>query len=367
MKILDRYVLLLFLKSFFIALGSFILIFVVLDFFEKVGGYIDRDTPASVVFRLYLYQIPYFMMVVMPIAMLLASLFTLGRLSRDNELTPMLGAGRPVIRILVPIFIVGLLVSWASYHFNDQVVTRSNQRLESLQEAQEAAGKQSPRERGDVLRQVTRRGPGGTFYWGETYSVKGQTFDNIAVMRFDGPRLREYTLSKEALWSGEGWMLRDGSRRSIAGDGEDELPAVRTENYAVLHDTGPSLLPEDFSRQEKKPESMEYAELRDHIERSSRIGEDAERMLVDLHIKTSYPAANFIIVLLGAALSATRRRITLAAGFGWTVGLAFIYILMLRMGLSLGHNEMLPPLLAAWVANIAFLALGLGLLIRANR
>jgi lipopolysaccharide export system permease protein len=366
MKILDRYLIRQFIKSWMLALGSFIVVFVIIDFFEKIGGYIDRGTSAAVIVRLYAYQLPYFTMVVLPISMLLAALFSIGRISRDNELTAMLAAGRPLIRILAPIFVMGLLISWGSYHFNDLVVTRSNTLFEEWQAIDEGKKKKSNKSQNDRIKQVFKRGEDGTLYWGSTYSVKGQAFQDLAAMQFKGPHLMEFTTAKEALWTGETWLLKDGVRRGLSHENErlSEHTHQRFESRLL---PGPILGPEDFLREEKKPESMEYNELKRHIERASRSGENAERMLVDLHIKTSYPMANFIILILGAALSATRRRISLASGFGWTVGLAFIYILLLRMGLSLGHSQMLPPLLAAWVANILFLTVGLSLLARASR
>jgi len=364
MKILDRYLLRQFLKSWLIALGSFIIVFVIIDFFEKIGGYIDRGTSPGVIFRLYLYQIPYFTMVVMPISMLLAALFSIGRISRDNELTAMLASGQPLRRVILPLFILGLFISWGSYHFNDLVVTQSNLRYEEWQKVDE--GQHGRKKQDDQLKQIYRRGDDGAIYWGRVYSIKGQSFQDLAAMHFQGPRLAEFTTAPEAFWTGETWMLKDGVRRSFvrrdSTSVEDEF--VPFESRLL---SGSVLAPRDFIEDEKKPEAMDYDELKRHIERASRAGEDADRMLVDLHIKTSYPMANFIILVLGAALSATRRRITLASGFGWTVGLAFVYILLLRMGLSLGHSEMLPPLLAAWVANFLFLMVGIALFARASR
>jgi len=366
MRILDRYLLRQFLKSWLISMASFIIIFVIIDFFEKIGGYIDRGTPLAVIARLYLYQLPYFTMVVMPISMLLAALFSVGRISRDNELTPMLSSGLPLLRVLAPLFIVGLLISWGSYHFNDLVVTRSTTLYEKWRAIDEGKRDQSERMRKDRLKQVLRRGEDGTLYWASIYSVRGQSFQDLAAMRFDGARLREISTAPEAVWTGETWLLKRGVSRTLVEE-RDRIRESVHRRYDTRLLPAPVLGPDDFKREEKKPEAMEYDELKRYIERASRAGENAKRMLVDLHIKTSYPMANFIIVILGAALSATRRRISLASGFGWTVGLAFVYILLLRMGLSLGHSEMLPPLLAAWVANILFLVVGIGLLSRASR
>ena len=125
MRRLDRYVLRQFIQALLLGLLAFLVIFIVIDFFEKLGDYIDRDTPWLVVARLYLFKVPYITVLILPIAMLLASLFSLGRMSRDSELTAMLAAGVPLTRLLAPLFVFAALVSVGSYYFNDRVVTRT--------------------------------------------------------------------------------------------------------------------------------------------------------------------------------------------------------------------------------------------------
>ncbi len=364
MRRLDRYLLAQFLRALGLGLLAFLMIFIVVDFFEKIGDYIDKGVPVLVVAKLYLYKLPYITVLILPIAMLLASLFSLGRLSRDMELTAILAAGVPLPRLLLPIFVLGAAISVGSYYFNDRVVTRANVEMEELQEF-EIANKS--RNDGNVRRLVHKIGADGTIYWAEVYYIDQQRFEKLMLLRYEGSRLREYTVARHAFWNGNHWRLLEGDRHLLPGGRGQERPEAGSFHFEALDLPELTEKPEDFSREETNPEAMDYRDLREYILTQSLAGEDTDRFWVDLHVKASFPWANFVIVLLGSALSASKRRISMAAGFGLTVGIAFVYLIFLRLGLSLGHNHTLPPLLAAWVGNIAFFIVGLVMLVRASR
>ena len=363
MRRLDRYMLRQFAQALILGLAAFLVVFLVIDFFEKIGDYIDKDISVWTIAQLYLYKIPYILVLILPVAMLLASLFSLGRMSRDNELTAMLSAGLALPRILLPLFAIAAAISLGSYYFNDRVVTRSNLALEDLQQHEL---EKTPRADQSVRHDVYKLSANGMVCWAESYYVAQQRFENLVLLRYDGSRLTEYTVARHAFWTGAHWRLSEGYRHLFPRSTGKERPESGTfyfEHFDMetLKDT-----PAEFSEVEKNPEAMDYRELREYILTQSRSGEDADRLWVDLHVKASFPWANLIIVLMGSALSATKRRISMAAGFGLTVAIAFVYMIFLRIGLSLGHNHTLPPLLAAWVANLVFLLVGLVLLARAS-
>jgi lipopolysaccharide export system permease protein len=84
-------------------------------------------------------------------------------------------------------------------------------------------------------------------------------------------------------------------------------------------------------------------------------------------MKIAFPLINFVVVLIGASLSTRIRRGGMAIGFGVSLLISFVYYCALRAGQSLGHGGALPPLLAAWSANLIFGAIGLTLFLRAQR
>jgi lipopolysaccharide export system permease protein len=125
--------------------------------------------------------------------------------------------------------------------------------------------------------------------------------------------------------------------------------------------------PQDFIKSAKKPLSMNYFELRDYISRLKKIGEKVSRELVQLHLKISFPFANLIILLFCVPLvTASSRSRGRGLIFGLGLLVCFLYLSALRICQSLGYNEILSPLAAAWLPNLVFLIIGIFFVIKAE-
>ncbi|MDP6797308.1 MAG: LptF/LptG family permease [Candidatus Krumholzibacteria bacterium] len=363
-RVFDRHIIQQFLRFYLFSILAFVLFFLVTDFSENIARYNDRGTPGLVIAKLYLFQIPWIMIFLSPVCVLLSTFWTFGRMSRDRELSALFSSGISLYRILLPLILVTSLLSAGSYFFNDQVVSRSMHARSELEKADKKQRK--PRRAGERIRNLYRRGEDGRIYWAQQYDPSKESFQNLAIMDFEKSRLRQLLIARHAFWTGDEWMLRDARITevpdSLQESGEGRMLSLQKE---VLE--GPALLPRDFLEQKSEPDAMQYEELREHIERSNRSGEDASHLEVDLHIKRSYPLANLIILLIGTGLSARHRRITMAAGVGWTVGVGLSYIALLRIGMALGHAGVMSALAAAWIPNLIFLTLGILFLKKASR
>ncbi len=85
MKILNRYILKEFSRFFAITLSAFLVLFLIGDFIEKVDDYVEQKALAADVIRFMLYQVPNIAFMVMPLAVLLSTLLSLGILSKNGE------------------------------------------------------------------------------------------------------------------------------------------------------------------------------------------------------------------------------------------------------------------------------------------
>ena len=81
MKILDRYIIRQFLVVFLFGLLAFIFIFIIIDMMEKLDDFIVANAPSVVIFQYYLAYSPEIIKLMIPVAVLLAALFVVGRLS----------------------------------------------------------------------------------------------------------------------------------------------------------------------------------------------------------------------------------------------------------------------------------------------
>jgi len=125
--------------------------------------------------------------------------------------------------------------------------------------------------------------------------------------------------------------------------------------------------PLDFIKSAKKPISMNFFELREYIERLKKVGEKFTKELVELNLKVSFPFANLIILLFSVPLVSTSSR-SKGRGliFGMGLLVCFMYLSTLRICQSLGYNEVLSPLVAAWLPNVVFASIGIFFVIKAE-
>ena len=117
--------------------------------------------------------------------------------------------------------------------------------------------------------------------------------------------------------------------------------------------------PQDLQVMQKEPDELNFAKLRRHIRELTRKGIDASEYLVDLHLKLAVPFVPLVMVLIGVPLSTRNpRRRTLATSIGVGLSVGFSYWVLLALAVSLGHGGAIPPLVAAWTANVVFGILG---------
>jgi len=358
MTILDRYVLREFLRNLCLALGVFVLLVLVVDLWEKIDTFIDHQTPAATVARYYLYQIPYVVSITFPMAMLLASLFSVGQLARHNELMAIKSSGISIRRTLVPLLILAGGLSLVSLAFDEMVVPPANQEVHRIEDFDI---RKKPRRSSALRRNVYLLGMGGRIFMVKSYDVEARVMKQVVVQWFAENTLVERLDADRALWDGEGWLFEDGIVRTFSDSGEVADPFRQRRRPDVAE------RPDQFAAEEKDPEDMDFRELGVYIEKLRASGSDVEKLQVERHLKIAFPFANLIVVLLGSSLSAVRRKSGLAFGFGVSLALCFTYYGIMRMSEILGQGTFVPAPPAAWAANVVFAVAGMALLRRAER
>ena len=126
MRILDRYLATRFLNVFGCSLAVFLAVYVIVDLFDHLSGFLDA--PGHVVIRYYLYRLPWIGFQVMPVAVLLAALISLGNLARHNELLAMKMGQLSSLRIVTPLMILSLLSSLVALALSESIIPRLNER-----------------------------------------------------------------------------------------------------------------------------------------------------------------------------------------------------------------------------------------------
>jgi lipopolysaccharide export system permease protein len=358
--LIDRYVLSAFLRVLAWSLLSFVAVFLLVDLFDHIDNFLDDNATVWEVARYYFYQLPLMVDLCLPVGMLLASLFTIGSLSKNNEYSALLSAGVSLTRLSRALIVLGLLISVGSLVFREYVVPPANRRQEEVRKY-DIEGKIRQDLQGK--RNFTYIGQGGEVYVIAAFRpsppiLQGFSMqvmaDSVMVRRVDAER---------AVWDEESgrWVAEQGAVRTFDAGAETVVPFDRL----VLQESRER--PEDFSRREVDPENMNWFELRDFARWVGRNGGNPTPYRAEMAHKVAFPMVNVLLVFLGLALGAARRKTTLWAGFGLTMGLGFGYWILMDFGLTLGRSGALPILLSAWTPNALYGSMGLLLFWRANR
>lgn len=364
MKIIDRYMIREFLKAMLLALVSFVLLFILVDVFEKLDIFIDAKAKLWMVALFYLYQIPYILVLTLPVAMLLASMGTISQMSRNYEIVALKSSGISLNRIFMPLLLLGLLISLLVLGFGETVVPFTNQKRGNLE-------RQDIRKRSLFFEAVRTNlyyaGTEGRFYFIKKYDVTKATMDSVVIWQMDSlNRLALRVDAPKGSWVTDHWELQGikgvpiVQRRFISDQiQEDSLQFLALTDFQET--------PESFTKRVLLPDEMNFAQLARYIDALRRSGGDAHRYVVDLYFKLSFPFANFIILLFGLPILSNSRKSGATLSFSLSLLVCFVFWGILQTGRALGHNASLMPVVAAWLPNLIFGALGLYILYRAPK
>lgn len=357
-RIHDRYLLAQFTRIFLISILVFSVIYVTVNVFEEIDNFIDHNAKISTVALFYLYSLPFILTYVIPVSLLLATIFSMGIMARRNELTAFISSGISLVRVAAPLMAASLVMSLFSTWFNDRVVTRATPMSKQIK-THEIEGR--PRAEPGLKENFHYLGENGFVYLARRYQHDTRSLQDVVVQQFAGKTLVRRVDAKSAKYVDGQWVFSSGFERVFESDAE------RVTAFDQLAMPALKELPEDFAKKEIDEEDMDFSQLKAYIMKLRRSGGEVERQLTDLYFKFSYPLAGAIFVLLGIALSSGKRKQSIATGFGVTLLISFVYYGVLRVGQTLGYNGVLPPLLAAEAGNILFLIVGLALIVRANK
>lgn len=360
MKILDRYLVKQFLQTLFFALLSFTLIFVVLDAMENLDDFIDENVASKLVFQYYLVFIPEMIRIILPISVLLASLFTAGKLANLNELTAIKASGVSLYRLMIPFLITAVFISVFTVYFSGYLVPMANKHKVFIEQTYMKKG-------------LVHFGSNIFFQDSDSRIVTINYFDvsmgqanQVSIQEFDSKdktkiisRTDAFRMSYDSTKSI--WQLFSGSKRFFYDDSE------KLEKFLVLDFPSLNFKPEDVVKKQRKPEEMTLSELSSYSEEQIRTGNDSNRTDIAYHSRIAYAFSSIIVIMFGIPISANRRRGGLAIQFGISMTVTFLYLVFMKISQAFGDNGVLNPVLTSWLANFVFLIVALFNLKRAMK
>jgi lipopolysaccharide export system permease protein len=358
MKILSRYLVKEFLKPLIFCEGVLSFLLLAIDFVGGIDNFLEAKTSASLMMSYYALKLPLIMVQMLPPATLIAVILSFSFMRRNNELLALKACGMNIQIMSLPVLVASLFVALALFLGSELIVPITSSRANRIW-------------RIDVDKQDPSRFLAGSGFWykGEKCFIWMRQFDRRKMIMVEpslqfldeGFRLIKKIDAKEAVWKSGRWEFRDGILLEARLNGDYEARVFQSMDVQIPE------TPDTFAAEEKKPEEMSYWRLKRFVERLRSEGYPSARFAVDLQIKLSFPFIVLIMTLIGIpiALAGKRGGAPLSVALGLLVCL--FYLLALGTLRSFGIGEVLPPFLAAWIANGMFLLLGVYLMMNTDR
>jgi lipopolysaccharide export system permease protein len=351
-RLLDRYIVRQFLASFFSLVLGLPLLFIIIDVTDYLDNYLARNLSLLDIAISYVYVLPQYVLFAMPIAALIGTVFTIGNMTRHQEIAAAKAGGISFYRLLRPLLLMAVLLTGAALGLSELVPVTNEKRAEILGERLNRAGMMRTNfvfitEEGHVL-SIRRLDPQLNEMTGIVLEQEG-----------NDTRPALHQTAERAEWrEGEGWKLEQGFVRLIS-DGTEATFHYAGTIVPTLRET-----PEELLADPKDPEQMRFHEMTRYIRAIDRSGGDSSAMRTEQAQKISLPVAILVIVLFGAPLATSNRRGGTAFGVGISLAVTLTYLLLFRVARAVGASGALDPVLAAWLPNVIFLVAGLVLLAR---
>ena len=301
-KIADRYIFRELFEPFLFGLGAFTAILSAsMILFELVRAVVLHGMPLLVALQIFILRLPGVVVYIFPMAMLLAALLAFSRLSHDSEITAFKASGISLFRIIVPVLVLGFLVSVTNLVFSEIVVPEANRASKNL--LVETTVKRQPRLQKNVFVPEMDKGALKRIFYAET--MQGNVMQGVIVQEFADGRLAQIVNAKSATWdsSKNQWLFKDGIIYLLAESGEYKHLIKFQEQFITIKYT-----PADFFIGDKNPDEMNIGQLREYISLKEKMGVDVTDFKIQLNLKMAIPFASLVFALLGAPLGLSPRR-----------------------------------------------------------
>lgn len=342
MRLLNRYFIRQFTTIFLLCLIGVLILYLVIDGVENMDGFIDAKAPKLTILFYYFYYIPMIVVLILPVCALLAAVFSVGNLARNNETVALKALGVSLYQMMRVLLILGFLISLISFFLAEGVVVQTNRKKEAIEETYLKKGRNRSQ---TVLTDLKIQEPPNQIIFigrfdrnkNQATRVKIETFaENKLVSRIDAPNMS---------WKDGEWVIETGYRRDFTDEQEVATPITDPKQFRFRFS------PDELVMAQSKPEELNILDLARFIGRIRESGQPVHPWMTDFHMRIAFPLANFFIVLLAAPLSYNRRKQSLTFGFGFALLIVFLYFGMVKLGQTMGHNATLKPFVAAWLGN----------------
>jgi len=358
MTTLDRYVLRKFSVPFLYCFAGFIGIWFIFDLADNLQDFIQGQASAEALFDYYASQVPEIIVIALPLATLLALLYSLAGMSRSNEIISMLGAGRSILRILAPLLFVGLLLTGITAYFNYEGAPHATG-MKKVIVGDIKRGKKSDK---NIKGHLFRNREDFRTWFVARMSLRGERIQDLQIVQQDSEgNIRQQWYASEAVFDPlvARWTLRNAKHVEMDKEG-NILKSVMPGNIQI---DGWSETPWRISSSMLNADFLSVPELSDYLKYNADFPSNRlAAYRTHWHYRWAMPAVCFLVIFVAAPCGIVYSRRGVLGGVALAIGLFFSLVFFSNLFLALGKGGRVSPFTAAWGPMIAFFVIGILLL-----
>ena len=365
MRLLDRAILKEMTTAFLLGLMVFTFVLLTNKILRLVELIVNKGVGILTVLQLFLYVLPYSLVVTIPMSVLLATLATFTRLSTDGELLGLRGAGSSLSRLTRPAALFGIVTTLLTLVITIWILPYSNQAFKNLvfnmARRQVAVG---------IQEGVFNSAFEGLILYVERLDPRTSEMEGVFLVDSRNPAERRVIVAQGGRFTSDpqelrmGLTLRQGSIHLSGAELSGRYRLITFENYALTLDAGRSLS-EPIQRPLGEQE-LTLTELRERAATLRTQGQNYHPPIVEFHKKLAIPFSCALFSVLSVPLASRMRRGGRGISLAISVGFALGYYILIVAGESLGERGKIPAVLAMWLPNLLIAFGGSLLFLRAE-
>jgi lipopolysaccharide export system permease protein len=350
------------LPIFFIGLLTFTIILLMDKILKLIELIVTRGVSFSKILMLILFISPSFLIFTIPMAFLLGTLLSFGRLSGDSEITAFKASGVSLYQLFLPISILSMIaylltsflvfygLPWGNRGFIATIYLIAQSKADI-----------------EIKERVFNDVFDGLVVYVDKVPIQGKRMEGVLI--YD-ERDKEKV---NTIFAKEGFLNSDTKSqevvlRLLSGDIHRFEPKTKVyqkmkfDTYDLKLELGKT-----FAAMGKKLKEHEMSidEIKEKIEKMKQKGEDTTGREVELQKRYAIPFACIVFGLIGVPLGIQPRRSGRSYGFILSIFIILTYYISLTASEILAIKKTFPPFLAGWAPNLLFFGLGIYLLVKA--
>jgi LPS export ABC transporter permease LptG len=351
LSILDWYVLKQGLWISALSAVALLALFYIATFIDLSDHLFKGRTTAFVVLQYLWFASPQFLYYLVPLAVLMGALVTIGALTKNSELVVMKACGISLYRAAAPLLVLAIIGSGVLIGLEEGVLAYSNRRADAINNA--------IRGRLPTTQSLDRRwvaGNNGNLYQYVYFEPGRNRLNGLAIYEFgsDPSSLARRRYFEYAQFRGDREARGQVQWRGVGG-WQREFQAKSKMSFAIFTDQ-PVVMegPGYFASERPDAEHMSYRQLSAHVDALHAGGFNVIPYVVALHRTLAFPFVTLIMALIAVPFAVTTGKRGAMYGVGAGIVLAILYWTAISVFGAIGAGGLMAPALAAWAPNIIF-------------